>query len=154
MAYELSAELVFPSKPSMHSSYPVFLRRPFPTDPALLFNDRKTFLLHPKSPILFRVRFEKPSYESGESVALDIAIDNQSYKQIERLVISVEEKIKYASLKAEALLSSTTIQQPRFPVAPQSKYAMPFVMERISRRSIRIFLQQSVVDMRDHRCCV
>jgi hypothetical protein len=148
VVYEVHVEVVFPSCPSCHVAEAVFVRAALPAPNANLANSnnldssssssgsgsgsgsgglgvtaRKTFLLHPKSPLVVVAVPDRAFYlPVAHALRLDVSLSNNSFKTVSRLVISLQQHIKYANIKADSLPVTLTLDHSRFPVPPQSKY--------------------------------
>lgn len=123
--YELLAEAGFPNskdllstaqKVQIHATIPQAAER---NEPVPAFTEKKSYKFKQLS---LRCVTNKHLFLAGDSVELDLSIDNKTTKEISRLIITCEQKIKYQSRKDDSTIATLLITRPKLPIRASSSY--------------------------------
>lgn len=117
VSHELRVEICFSGAPSTITIMPLGTHQIFPDLPP--FTDKKATLF--KDAYSIKV-LRRASFLPGETVPLDIKLDNKSGKEISKMTLQLEQRFRIGSSKSPPrVLASTHISSPRIPIGPSSK---------------------------------
>eukprot|EP01095_Lingulamoeba_sp_RSL-Kostka_P000784 TRINITY_DN1106_c0_g1_i1.p2 TRINITY_DN1106_c0_g1~~TRINITY_DN1106_c0_g1_i1.p2 ORF type:complete len:453 (-),score=182.97 TRINITY_DN1106_c0_g1_i1:62-1420(-) len=120
ISYQLKGDLNFPNFPNAMCVSEIIVHHPLSTDPPVAHTDKKSALF--KGSIVLRAVPDKSCYVQDDDVELDLTIDNKTSKEIARIILSLERKMKYGPNKEQKSLKSIDITAPKLPIGPSSRY--------------------------------
>ena len=120
--YEVRAQLLIKGHTVMITSeLEVFIHQRMPAELPLTHNDKKEWGLIYKESLLLRVIPDKMMYNPGESIELDMTIDNKTKKDVSRILVGVSRSLKRVKHIEETFIVQIEIPRNLLPVDPSAK---------------------------------
>lgn len=118
--YEVTARLLLKTG-DITSDIEVYIHKPTPSSLPLTYNDKKDWGLLSKESLLLRCIPDKIMYLPGNTMELEMTIDNRTKKDVSRILVGIERTIKCGKQKDSTSITQIEIPRGVLPVDPSTK---------------------------------